>query len=122
MIINDFIRHQSDRWYQNFLIQYDGNHCQLMPLYDFEYSFLEHDENLENSFKFDLNDKSVIKYVKKDEDFQELLDLAMNLDMKIVFERLFDEYPVMMNKDEINQYHYIVRNKKEEIKRYKLIK
>lgn len=122
MIISDFIRRQSDRWYQNFLIQYHDNNCRLMPLYDFEYSFLEYEESLENSFKFDLTDKTVINYVRNDEQFQELLHLAMDLNMKKVFERLFDEYPIRINHGEILLYENIIKEKKEEIKKYKLIK
>ena len=122
MIINDFLRKQSDRWYNNFLIEYNKSHCKLMPLYDFEHSFFQFDEDLCNSFQFDLTDKNTINYIRNDEQFQELLNLAMELDMKKIYEKLFDKYPVRMTKEEKEQYESIIKGKQEEIKTYKLIK
>lgn len=65
MIISDYMRKQSDRVFRNFMIEYKGNHCVLMLLYDFEYSFLSYQKELENCFNFDLNDYIVIDYMLK---------------------------------------------------------
>lgn len=122
MIVSDFIRNQSDRVYRNFLIKYDNNHCSLMPLYDFEYSFFNFDKELVNSFIFEVSEEKVANYVKRDEGFQKLLYKAMDMNMKKIFEKLFDEYPVRMNSDEIIKYENLIDDKKKDIKKYKLIR
>ena len=122
MIINDYMREQSDRVYRNFMFEYGFNRIKLMPLYDFEYSFLDSDKLLENTFKFNLEDESVRDFVRKDDQFQELLSLGMDLNMDRVFEELFSIYPVRMNNEEMNKYKNIIDNKKKKIKEYKLIR
>jgi len=123
MIINDFMRNQCDSWYYNFLIEYNETNCSLVPLFDFEHSFLMGgDEDLYNSFYFNLNDNNVVNYIRNDIQFQEIINKALELNMKMIFEKLFDEYPIRMNSDEILVYSNIVENKKQEIKRYNLIK
>lgn len=122
MIINDYIRLHSDRWYYNFMFEINDDYCKLAPLYDFELSFQEYDQTLENAFKFDLTNKETRSFVKGDDQFQELLNLAMELNMKKVFEQLFDEYPVILTKEEQQLYENIINDKKVEIKRYQLIR
>jgi len=122
MIINDFLRKQSDRWFQNFLIEYSFTHCKLMPLFDFDYSFQDYSEHLKNSFIINLNDDKTISYIREDSQFQKLLYIAMDIDIKKVFEKLFDEYPVTVNTDEIDGYKKIITNQKNKIIDYKLLK
>ena len=122
MIINDYMRKQCDRVFRNFMFEYKFNRIKLMPLYDFEYSFFNSDNDLENTFKFDLDDKNVIDYVRNDNQFQELLYLGMDLNMDKIFEKLFDLYPVRLNNKEMDKYKNIIDEKKKEIKEYKLIR
>ena len=122
MIINDFMRNQSDRCYRNFMFEYNFNSLKLMPLYDFEYSFFDNEEYLENIFKFYVNNENTINYVRNDEQFQELLYRAMDLDMDKIFIKLFDLYPIRLSDSEINMYKSIINDKKENIKKYNLIK
>jgi len=122
MVISDYVRKHSDRDFKNFMFEYDKEHCRLMPLYDFELSFLEYEEFFHNTFKFDLNDLKVIEYIRNDEQFQKLLNLVMDMNMNLIFEKMFDEYPVRMNVDEIDQYIGIINEKKDEIKAYKLVR
>lgn len=122
MIMNDYIREHCDRWYYNFMFEINKGYCKLAPLYDFELSFQLFDGDLENSFNFDLTNIETRKFIKNDDQFQELLILAMDLNMKKVFEQLFDEYPVILTKEEQQFYEDTIKRKKDEIKRYKLIK
>lgn len=121
MIISDFIRKHCDRDFKNFMFEYNKGHCKLMPLYDFELSFLEYDDFFKNTFKFNLDNSKLRDYVKNDLQFQELLNLVMNMDINKIFEVLFDLYPVRMKKEEIIKYKNIVEEKKSEIKKYKLV-
>ena len=120
MIISDYIRKHSDRDFKNFMFEYDKSHCRLMPLYDFEFSFLQYEKVLRNTFNFNISNKRVNEYIRNDNQFQELLELTIKMDMKLIFDKLFDEYPVRMIKEEIINYNNIVEENKEKIKRYSL--
>lgn len=122
MIVSDYIRKHSDRDFKNFMFEYDKTHCRLMPLYDFEFSFLEYEKVLKNTFNFNLKSKNVRNYIRNDAQFQDLLDLVMKMDMKLIFEKLLDEYPIRMKKEEMIKYKNVVLENKDKIKKYELIK
>lgn len=122
MVIIDFILKGYDRAFRNFMIMYNNKNIKLMPLYDFEFSFLESDSDFSNAFEFDFNDYDEVSYIRNDMDFQRILYNAMNINMKKIIDEFHDKYPIRLDKDEISKYNSIVTGQQEEIMRRKLIK
>lgn len=125
MIVIDYIMGQIDRDYRNFMFEYSKNHIKLCPLYDFEYSFMIGEKNIQykcNSFDFDLDNEEIVKYIRSDEDFQKIISIAMSLKFKNVLEQLYDEYGIIFNEDEKNKYNKVIAKKQEDIKKYKLLR
>ncbi len=123
LIVRDFITNQTDRHSANFMFSIYRSHVKLMPVYDYEHSFKKA-EMLKylGYFDFDLNKEKVIKFVQNDDIFQELLEVAMCLDMKKIIKQLEEEYPILLNILEKYDYSSIIRKKQNEIKRYKLLR
>ena len=123
MIISDFIRNHKDRILINFMIEVNETHVKLCPLYDFESSFLL--ANMypdDNTFNFNLKDKEVVKYIRKDNDFQKLLYIATNINFDRVLEELFDLYGIVFSDEEKSDYSNIIESNKKMIKKYKLLR
>lgn len=123
MIIRDLITNQTDRHENNFLFKVSKNEVIMLPLFDYEHSFF-HDryEHFYNLFDFDLNLKKVIKMIRIDDEFQELLYRAMDLNIYKIIYQLQDEYPVVLHHSDMVKYSRIISDKKEQIKKYKLIR
>lgn len=122
IIIRDFITNQRDRHPENFMFCYDKDCIELMPLYDYEHSFVKDDDEINNLLSLNLNKKNVVEYVRKDATFQELFERALLLNMKEIFKRLKEEYFIELNSVERWDYEEIVRKKQNEIKEYKLVR
>lgn len=121
MIILDYMTNQSDRAFRNFMIEYKDNNVKLMPLYDFDFSF-DQTNICNNAFDIDYLNNKELEYIKQDEVFQILLYKSMDLNMKDILDELMSKYPIILNKDEIEVYLNVIQDKKEEIKKYKLIR
>lgn len=123
MIIGDFIRNQKDRLCRNFMIEICGNHVKLCPLYDFEHSFLIVRKYAveENVFDFNIEDKKICKYVRRDDDFQKLLYMAMDINFNNIIEELYDEYGIVLTDEEKKDYMNVINDNKNRIKKHKLI-
>lgn len=123
LIVRDFITNQTDRHGANFMFSFNKSHVKLMPVYDYEHSFKKAEmKKFLGYFDFNLNDEDVIKFIKNDDIFQELLEIAMCLDMRKIIKQLEDEYPILLNILEKHDYTSIIRKKQSEIKRYKLLR
>ena len=124
MIISNFIRNQKDRLCRNFMLEIYGNHVKLCPLYDFEYSFLLVKKYAveDNVFDFNIENKKVCKYIRKDNDFQILLNMVMDIDFKIIIEELYDMYGIIFTNEEKDNYIRIINENKNNIKTHKLLR
>lgn len=120
MIVRDFITNTTDRHCQNFMFYYDKSFVELMPVYDYEFSF-NNGSNYFSVFKFNLDNSDIVNLIRNDDTFQELLEKAMLLRMKDIFKRL-KEYPISLSFIEKCNYEKIVKEKQKEIKQYKLLK
>ena len=99
-----------------------NNKIELKELYDYESAFNTTIYKNYNVFKFNLNKKKEVKYLRNDEDFNELFELAIRLDLNKIFKRLQEEYPIILNSNDKILYETIIKKKQNEIKTYKLIK
>lgn len=122
MIVSDFISRVQDRAYRNFMVRYHKDKINLLPLYDYEFSFLESDELYQNVFMFDNSNFDEMEYIRNDEDFQKYLYMAMDLDMKKIIEELHDKYPIILDEEEKNNYSSVVLKQQNKIKQFRLIK
>lgn len=124
MIISDFIRNQKDRVVCNIMLRINENHVKVMPLYDFESSFLYSIMKYAdpNVFDLDLSNKRTVKLLRKDYYFQELLYKAIYLKFSNVLDTLYNEYGICFNTKDYNDYNKIITDNQEIIKKYKLIK
>ena len=73
-------------------------------------------------FYFKIGNNSVYKFVRKDDDFQELLYKAMDLDFAKVLDELYDEHGIVLNTEEEYYYSEVISDNKDKIKIYKLIR
>lgn len=123
LIVRDFITNQMDRHYKNYLFGYENNHIRLMPIYDYESSFKsEYRTKYFQLFDFNLTNPKVCLYVKGDASFQELLEIALNLNVRELINKMCDEYFLKLSIVEKWDYESVIREKKKDIKRYKLIR
>lgn len=123
MIVRDFITNQTDRHEKNFLFKINKSNIELLPLFDYEYSFYcDFFESFQNLFNFDLNSKKVVKLLREDEDFQLLLIKAMEMNIDRLFEKIEDEYPVFFGTGAKEMYKDVVLKNQNKILEYKLIK
>lgn len=122
LIIRDFITNQTDRHSENFMFCYDKDYVKLMPVYDYEHSFVKSYEYENTLLCLNLNRSNVLDFVRNDDTFQELLEKALLLDMKSIFKRLKSEYFIILNSVEKWEYESVVTAKQNEIKQYKLIR
>ena len=122
MVISDYISKVQDRAYRNFMVRYHKDRINLLPLYDYEFSFLESDELYQNVFTFDNSNFDEIEYIRNDEDFQKYLYRAMDLDMKKIMHEFHDKYPIILTEEETNNYLTLVLNQQKKIKEFRLIK
>ena len=65
--------------------------------------------------------KIVREYIRNDYTFQKLLIKAYYLNPEIIIEELENTYPVRLTQEEREAYIYIINNKQEKIKKYRLI-
>ena len=121
MIIRDLITDTTDRHIENFMFCYNKNKVELMPLYDYEYSFLDGDIT-GNLFSFDFNDKNILDILRNDESYQILLEKSMLLEMKGIFKKLEERYPIKLSSHDKYKYENVIRKNKAKIKEYKLIR
>ena len=123
MIICDYIRDQKDRCTWNVMIEYNKNHVLLAPLYDFEHSFIygHHMCANPNLFIVDFNDKSTIKMIRKDNDFQELLYKTIDLNFDDIANTLYNEYGITLDRD-YDDYLDIIKYNQYKIKKLKLLR
>ena len=122
MIVLDYIIDNRDRVNINFIFNQDKDKVELKELFDFESAFTKITNKNYNVFKFNLNKKHDVKYLKNDEEFNELFELALNLDINKIFKRLKDEYPIILNSKDKLLYESVIKKKQNEIKTYKLVK
>lgn len=120
MVIRDYITNQGDRNRNNFLFEYNNSHVKMMPLYDYEHSFMF--RKYTNKFEFDPLDRDIRCHIHNDLYIQELLIKALNLNIDLIFNKILDEYRITLNKQEQENYTKILDSKKKEILEYKLIK
>lgn len=121
MIIRDFITNTTDRHIDNFMFYYDQNNVELMPLYDYEYSFLDGDE-VGNYFELDFNNEKILEILRNDETYQILLEKSMLLEIKNIIKNLEERYPIKLSSKDKMKYENVIIKNKEKIKEYKLIK
>lgn len=121
MIIRDFITGTSDRHEENFVLRYDDNFVELMPLFDYEYSF-KLGGRWGNIFGIDLRNEKIVEFLRNDDKFQELLIKAIELKLNYIFKRLEDEYPIRLSSTEKWDYNEELKLTKENIKKYELIR
>lgn len=120
MIIRDYITNQGDRNRNNFLYEYNDNHVKMMPLYDYEHSFMY--RKYTNKFEFDPLDKDIRNHIHNDLFIQELLIKALDLNINNIFDIILEEYHILLNNLEKENYNKIIDNQKKEILEYKLVK
>lgn len=121
MIIRDFVTNTTDRHFANFMFSYDKSFIELMPLYDYEYSF-RNGRRGGNLFDFNIESKEVINFLRNDDTFQEILEKAMELKMSDIFKKLHEQYPIKLNGIDKNKYESVVIRNQRDIKKYKLIR
>ena len=122
LLVRDFISSQSDRHNCNMIFKVEKNNVCLMPVYDYEHSFMNNKfGEFFHIFDFDLKLKKVREYIRNDYTFQQLLIKAYYLNPEIIIEELENTYPVRLTQEERKAYIYIINNKQEKIKKYRLI-
>ena len=119
MIVRDFITNTTDRHCENFMFLYDKSFVEMMPLYDYEYSF-NNFFDFYSVFKINVFDKNDVDFIKNDDVFQELFEMAMLLNMSKIFKTLKDNYPIKLDFSEKWNIESIVRERKSDVKRYLL--
>ena len=123
LIIRDFITSTNDRYIGNLMFVYDKSFVDMMPVYDYEYSF---DYGMcwayTDIFVYFFNDKKIVEYFRKDDTLQELLEKAMMLKIKDIIKKLEDEYPIKLSSSNKKRYDSVVKKRQDEIKQYKLIR
>lgn len=93
-----------------------------MPVYDYEHSIMNNKfGEFFHIFDFDLKLKKVREYIRNDYTFQQLLIKAYYLNPEIIIEELENTYPVRLTQEERKAYIYVINNKQEKIKKYRLI-
>jgi hypothetical protein len=126
LLVRDFMTDQTDRTSSNFTLQYCENHIELMPVFDYEHSFGDYYGYYRNHFfhifDFDLRLLKVIEYARKDEYLQELLHLAMDLDMSRRIQMLEDEYCTCLTDNEKEKYNSVIKKNKSLIREHKLLR
>ena len=122
LLVRDFISSQSDRHNCNMIFKVVKNNVCLMPVYDYEHSFMNNKfGEFFHIFDIDLKLKKVREYIRNDYTFQPLLIKAYYLNPEIIIEELENTYPVRLTQEEREAYSYIINNKQEKIKKYRLI-
>ena len=123
MVIRDYITSQSDRHNYNFLFKVQNNFIDLLPLFDYEHSFSENIYcRFNNYFNFDLSLEKVIKYIKTEQEFQEILHKAMDININKIIKEIENEYPIKFEEFEKHDYIDIINENKEKILKHKLLK
>lgn len=116
MIVRDFITTQRDRHSKNFMFEVEGNKVELMPIYDYEYSFghgLRYRPRYIGLFDMRLDLKKVREYIKGDKYLQFLLYKSLNVNI-ISIAGLLKNKGVIVNPYEIEEYiNYVDWNKQE---------
>jgi len=123
LVVRDFITMLSDRWSANIIFEYDKSNIKLMPVFDYEMSFKQGSENpYINIIKMNLYNDKDIEYIKNDIIFQQLLEKAMLINMKEFFSKLKEKHNIKLSSNEKWDYENIIKERKNTIKSYKLIK
>ena len=122
MIVRDFITNTKDRHSANFMFFCDKDIVKLMPLYDYEYSFVDGGYRDTNVFSIDLHNAKIIDIFLHDDKFQELLELAMKLDMKKIITLFEEKYPISLSRLDKQDYIGVIKEKQKLIKQYKLLR
>lgn len=121
MIIRDLITNTTDRQSYNFMFKVTKNKVDLMPLFDYEFSFKDGSTN-GNVISFDIFEPYMIDYFREDEVFQKVLHSAMDLNMKKIIKKLQQEYPIKLSMDEKWDYQDIVKDNQKMIHKLRLLK
>lgn len=123
LIVRDFMTNQVDRHYANFVLCYDKSFIKLMPVFDYEHSFKDGTIAKEfNIFDFKIWNDSAQDFIKEDDTFQELFEKALKLNMRKIIKKMCEEYPIRLSSSEKWDYESVTRERKNDIKRYKLIR
>lgn len=123
LIVRDYISRQCDRNSKNIMLKYKGNKVKLMPVYDYENSFfLNFYSEYCNIFNFDYRNKLVKDFVRNDNYFQELMYLAMDIDIFSLIEIIEDEYGVHLKDEEKIDYSSFISLRKSMIRGFNLIR
>lgn len=123
LIVRDFMTNQVDRHYANFVLCYDKSFIKLMPVFDYEHSFKDGTIAKEfNLFDFKIWNDSAQNFIKEDDTFQELFEKALKLNMRKIIKKMCEEYPIRLSSSEKWDYESVTRERKNDIKRYKLIR
>lgn len=124
MIVSDYIRNQKDRVFRNFMFEAKEDHIKMMPLYDFEHSFevANVKDTTYNIFIFDLTTKDTKKYIKKDDDFQELLYKAIEIDINSILQKICEQFYIKLDNEEEAKIKSIFESRQNKIKMVKILK
>lgn len=121
LCVRDFITQQRDRHSGNFMFSYDTDKVELMPVFDYEYSFGDGESSMYNGyFDLDLELDKVIEYVIKDAFIQMLLKKALKIDMNLIIDKLKNK-GIILDQDERAKYIDCVEEQKEAIIKARLI-
>lgn len=120
LIIRDYITDQDDRHDDNFLFGCSNSYVELAPLYDYEQAFLDRVPYV-NKFNFNLENSYDFEYVKNDDYIKYLLHQTMEMNIKNILEEIEEEYQIIIENEEQENYCNIINKKKELIRKSNII-
>ena len=122
MVVCDYLMGQKDRVKSNFLFSFNKDEVSLLPLFDYELSFLPDIKLSECNgyFNFNLKQLSVIEYIKSSDYIKDLLNMAMQLDMNNIILRVMEK-GIVLTDNEKQLYIDCIKAKQEEIINSKVI-
>ena len=116
VIIRDFYTSETDRYNRNLMFEYCGDELFLAPLYDYELSFVDKYNYTYIGIlaTFDIRDRYTQEIMRMDDIFNETLNELMNINIKLLLEKLEDNFKVLLDDDTKKYYS----KHDEKIKRY----